>query len=543
LPRPKRSRPQPTAMLFGEEARATLLRGMEQMTKLLRPTLGPAARTVAVASLLNGRPEVLDSGATIARRTIELVDPFESIGAMIVRHLAWRVHVRAGDGATTAAVIATRLMAEAVRVIAAGASPVGVRRGIEQAMPVARETLAAQARPIELPEEIARIVLGTVRDEKIAEIIGEVIEGVGEDGAILIENASGFDTEYQYLEGIQWDEGWHSPSFLRGQEAVARLIDPRILISDMPIKEPEELTPALTACLQAGERALLVIAPEISEAALSMLLVNKQRGILETLAVKTPSHGDMRLGILDDLAISTGGRCFHDQLGESITTVTLDDLGKARQAWARPRSFGILGGQADRDLIRTRIGLLRNELNSLSDEEWKQGRLQERIGKLSGSSVMIVVGAASEAARDELKVRVESAVTMARSAVRDGVVPGGGAALMACAAAVERAAPAGHDDEAVGWRALAAALREPMRAISANAGLDGQAIVALGQVRAPGQTYDVWQGAWVDPWEAGLLDSVGVLQAALEGGVSAATTALSSEVLIHRPGQEPSFTP
>ena len=541
MPPPKRA--QPTTMLHGEAARATLLRGMEQMTRLLRPTLGPVARTVAVASLLNGRPEILDDGATISRRTIELTDPFESIGAMIVRHLAWRVHLDAGDGATTAAVIATRLMAEAVRVIAAGASPVGVRRGVEQAMVVAREQLQAQARPIDLPEEIARIVRGTVRDEKIAEIIGEVVEGVGEDGAVLVENANGFETEYQYLEGIHWDEGWHSPSFLRGHEAVVRLIDPRILISDMPIQHPDELVPILNACAQAGERALLVIAPEISEAALSLLIVNRERGILESVAVKTPSHGDQRIGILDDLAVSTGGRCFHDQLGESITTATLADLGKARQAWARPRSFGILGGQADRESIRTRIGRIRSELSTVTDEEWLRKKLQERIGKLSGWSVMIVVGAASEAARDELKMRVESAVTMARSAVRDGVVPGGGAAFLACAAAIEAAVVGRRDDEAVGWRALAAALREPMRAIADNAGLDAKAIVAVGITRAPEETYDVWQGAWVDPWEAGLLDSVGVLLAAMEGGVSAAAAALTSEVLIHRPGQEPSFTP
>src|SRR6185503_9141360 len=235
-------------MLYGEDARKTLLRGMEQMTRLLRPTLGPVARTVSVASLLNGRPEVLDDGATIARRTIELVDPFESIGAMIVRHVAWRVHETVGDGATTAAVIATRLMAEAVRMIAAGASPVGIRRGIEQAMEVVRAELAAQARPIELQEEIARIVLGTVRDEKIAEMIGEIVEGIGEDGAVMVENAHGSETSYQYLEGVYWDEGWHSPSFLRDNEALVRLLDPRILISDMPIEKPEQLVPILDAC-------------------------------------------------------------------------------------------------------------------------------------------------------------------------------------------------------------------------------------------------------------------------------------------------------
>jgi chaperonin GroEL len=516
---------------------------MEQMTRLLRPTLGPVARTVAVASLLNGRPEVLDDGATIARRTIELSDPFESIGAMIVRHVAWSVHEAAGDGATTAAVIATRLMVEALRVIAAGASPVGVRRGVEQALEVARAELQAQARPIDLPDEIARIVLGTVRDEKIAEMIGEIVDGVGPDGAVLVENAHGIETTYQYLEGVHWDEGWHSPSFLRENEAIVRLLDPRILCSDMPIEKPDELVPILDACAGAGVRSLFVVAPEIKDAALSLLIVNRERGILESVAVKAPSHGTQRTGILEDLAVSTGGRCFRRDLGESIATATIDDLGEARQAWARPRAFGILGGHGNRDAIRARIVEVRAELATVKNDEWLRRRLQERIGKLAGSAVTIVVGAPSEAARDELKTRIESAVTMARAAVRDGVVPGGGAAYLAGAGILERSVAGRRDDEAVGWRALAAALSEPMEAIAANAGLDARAIVAQGRHEVPGRTYDAWRGDWVDPWQAGLLDSVAVLIAALDAGVSAAAAALTSEVLIHRPDQQPSFNP
>src|SRR5215213_1819241 len=522
-------------MRFGEAARKTLLHGMEQMTRLLRPTLGPVARTVSVASLLNGKPEVLDDGATIARRTIELSDPFESIGAMIIRHVAWQVHERVGDGATTAAVIATRLMAEGVRNVAAGASPVGVRRGIEQALEVARAELQAQARPIDLPQEIARIVLGTVRDEKIAEMIGEVVEGIGEDGAVLVENAHGVETNYQYLEGVHWDEGWHSPSFLREHEAVVRLLDPHILITDQDIEKPNELLPVLDACAKGGVRSLMVIAPEIKDEALSLLIVNRERGILESVAVKTPSHGEQRLGILEDIAASTGGRCFRREVGETIATATVADLGTARQAWARPSSFGILGGHGSREAIRSRIVSARAELATVKDNDWLKKRLQERIGKLSGSAVMIVVGAPTEAARDELKVRIESAVTMARAAVRDGVVPGGGAAFLVCARALEGAVAGRRDEEAIGWRALAAALAEPMEAISRNAGLDARAIVVRGAREVPGRTYDAWKGAWVDPWEAGLLDSVAVLEAALDGGVSAAASALTSEVLIHRP--------
>lgn len=542
MPRRAKRTP-PTPMVHGPAARASLLRGMEQMTALLRPTLGPTARTVAVASLLNGRPEILDDGATIARRTIELAHPFENIGAMIVRHLAWRVHETAGNGATTAAVLATRLVAEANRVIAAGASPVGVRRGIEQGLAVARAVLREQARPIELPEEIARIVRGTVRDEKIAEMLGEVVESVGEDGAVLIESAYDAQTSYQYLEGVQWDEGWLSPSFRRGTETVVRLLDPRVLVTDLPIEKPQQLVPVLNACVAAGARSLLVVTPEISDAALSVLLVNRERGVLESLAVRAPSSGTQRTRILEDLAVITGGRCVRRAAGDSLERVTADDLGAARQAWARPRAFGILGGQGSREAIRARIGEIRAELAAGPESEWERKRMLERIGKLAGSAVMIVVGAASEAARDELKMRVEAAVTMARAAVRDGVVAGGGAAYLACANAVEREAAGRLDDEALGLRALAAALTAPALAIAENAGLEGRALVVQGRRAAPGRAFDVLSGRWVDPWEAGLLDSVAVLEAALDGAVSAAATALTSEVLIHRPKQEPTLEP
>jgi chaperonin GroEL len=280
----------------------------------------------------------------------------------------------------------------------------------------------------------------------------------------------------------------------------------------------------------------------MKDSALSLLIVNRERGILESVAVKAPSHGEQRTKILEDLAASTGGRCFRREAGESIASATVDDLGSARQAWARPRSFGVLGGHGSREEIRARIVEARAELATVKDNDWLKKRLQERIGKLSGSAVMIVVGAASETARDELKTRIESAVTMARAAVRDGVVPGGGAAFLACAATLNRAVEGRRDDEAVGWRALAAALAEPMEAISRNAGLDAKAIVARGAREAPDRTYDAWKGAWVDPWESGILDSVAVLVAALEGGVSAGASALTSEVLIHRPDEQPTFS-
>jgi chaperonin GroEL len=513
------------------------------MTGLIRPTLGPVPRTVAIASVLNGNPEILDDGATIARRTIQLPDPFEDMGGMIVRHLAWRVHETAGDGTATAAVIATALMAEAIRVIEAGANPIGVRRGVEEGLEVAAAELQRQARPIELPDEIARVVQGSLGGPKLAEMIGEIVDSVGQDGAVLVESAYGPETSYQYVEGVRWDEGWLSPSFLGTDGTTARLLEPRILITDMEIEKPEQLLPALEVCLAAGEKNLFVIAPAINDAALSMLLVNKERGTLDSIAVRSPSTGNQRIGILDDLAVWTGGRCFHREAGDSLADVTLADLGKARQTWARPYSFGLLGGHGRREAIRARMAECRTELANIKDDDWTRNKVRERIGKLAGSAAMIMVGAATEAARDELKVRVEAAVTTARAAVRDGVVPGGGAALLACAAAVVDGQAGKRDDESIGRRALARALAEPMIAIAANAGLDGRSIAAQGRELVPAQTYDVVRRAWVDPWEAGLLDSVAVLTAAMETGVSAAATTLTSGALIHRAEPEMSFSP
>jgi chaperonin GroEL len=516
---------------------------MQRMTGLIRPTLGPVPRTVAIASVLNGKPEILDDGATIARRTIQLPDPFEDMGGMIVRHLAWRVHEEAGDGTATAAVIATALMAEAIRVIEAGASPVDVRRGVEEGLVVALAELQRQARPIELPEEIARVVQGSLGTPKLAEMIGEIVDSVGQDGAVLVENAYGPETSYQYIEGVRWDEGWLSPSFLGTADTTARLLDPRVLITDMEIEKSDQLLPALEVCLAAGETSLFVIAPSINDATLSMLLVNKERGTLDSIAVRAPSNGEQRLHILDDLAVWTGGRCFHQDAGDSLAKVTLADLGKARQAWARPYSFGLLGGHGRREAIRARMGEARTELAGHKDDDWVKGKIRERIGKLAGSAAVVTVGAATEAARDELKVRIEAAVTAARAAVREGVVPGGGAALLACAAAVNDGLADRRDDASIGRRVLARALAAPMIAIAENAGLDGRSIAAQGRELAPAQTYDVVRKAWVDPWDDGLLDSVAVLKIAIDTGVSAAATTLTSGALIHRADPELSLAP
>ncbi|MCC6178421.1 MAG: chaperonin GroEL [Chloroflexi bacterium] len=532
-------------MLTGPAARAALIRGATTMTRLIRPTLGPVARTVAIMPLVgSGPPEVLDSGGTIARRTIQIDDPFEDIGAMLIRHLVWRVFEDVGDGAATAAVLAERLLIEAERQVAAGASPVALRRGIERGLDIAREGLRRQARRVDSPDEIVGVVAGVLRDPKLAAMVAEVVDGVGPEGAVLVEEAAGAETDYEYVEGVRWDGGWLSPAFHRGIEPVVRLLEPAILLVNFALDNAEQLLPAVEATLASGRRSLFVVAPEASEPALSLLLVNRERGILdEAVAVKAPSMGRQRLEILDDLAAIVGARCFDRDRGDRLENLTAEDLGSARQAWARRSTFGFLGGRGDRAAVRRRMVAARGELSQAGNDTWLRGKIRERIGKLAGAVAVILAGAPTPADRAELKVRVEAAVATARAGLRDGVVPGGGAAYLACVPALEAAAKEMSGDEKTGIQVLARALGGPMAAIAANAGLAPAPILHAATQRPPGSVFDVLRGEWVDPWESGLLDSLAVLQAALDAAGSAAATALTSDVLIHRPDVEPSFEP
>lgn len=521
-------------LLYGAAARSALLRGMDRLTALLRPTLGPLPRTVAITRLVGGDvPEILDRGATIARRTIQLADPFEDMGAMLVRAMVGRVDQQVGDGAATAAVIAQALAHEAQRYLAAGYSPVALRRGVERGLAAAREALERQARPADRPELLAGLVLGIVRERRLAEMIGEVIETVGPEGAVLVEDAQATDVTYEYVDGLRWNAGYASPHFVRDGETVARVVNPRILITDAVIERAEQLLPALEACLAAGERRLLVIAPELRDAPLALLLLNRERGVLEqALAVLAPSVGAQRTGILEDLAVATGARCVRTELGDALERVRLEDLGRARQAWASRQAFAILGPQGSRSAIRQRLTELRGALRTADNDPFVLGKLRERIGKLSGAAAAIRVGAPTAGAQEELKTRIEAALQTARLALREGVVPGGGAALLGCLPAVEALGLTG--EEAAGGRILAHALTEPMRAILSNAGFEPGALVHEARRRGPPWVFDVLRREWVDAWAVGLVDALAVTRAALEAGASAGAVALTAEALVRR---------
>lgn len=522
-------------VLGAPQSRQALLRGMDQMIGLLRPTLGPAGRTVAVQGLSKtSAPEILDSAATIARRTIQLENPWEDMGGMIVRQMAWTIFEEVGDGAATAAVLCQAVMHEANRLIVAGGNPMIVKRGIERALRVAQDELRRQKRTVELASEIARVILGTLRDPELAEMVGEVTEAVGPEGAVLVQDSAARTTDHEYIEGVRWNSGYHSYYLLKDGEDNIRMMHPRILLTDHYLTGAEQLIPTLEACVAAGERNLMVIAPEISGPALALLILNRDQGVLESvIAAKSPEMGKMREGILIDLATITGGRAICSERGDKLEEVIFEDLGTARQAWVTSSTFGILGGVGAKGAIRQRIGEVKADLRALpKDEESSRTVLQERIGKLAGAAAIIRVGAVTQTEQAEMKLRIEAAVTTARTALREGVVAGGGAALVGCIPALERLKAELSGDEAYGVEVLIRALSAPMRAIARNAGHDPRSLAPQARELGEGWTFDVLTGEWVSAWESGIVDPLSVMLTVLETSVSAATMALTTDVLI-----------
>jgi chaperonin GroEL len=510
-----------------------LLRGAERMAALLRPTLGPVARTVAIGRLIgNEPPEVLDSGAMIARRTNQLPDPFEDMGAMLIRHVAWRTYDSVGDGSATAAILAHSLLREGLDYLAGGGNPVGVRRGLECGLSVVLAQLEQQTRPIDGPAEIARLIRGGTGDE-LAAMLGEAIDAAATDGAILVEDAQTTQTSREYLDGVRWNEGWLSTFLLRPDETTSsRLLNPRILVTDRVLSRADDLVPVLEACVGARERNLFIVAPEIGDSAVGMLVRNREHGVLEhAMAVRAPSVGEQRERILEDLAILTGARCISQARGDRLSEIRLDDLGSARQAWATRVAFGILGGGGSKVRIRERITQARGELRQIpKTDAFATSKVQERIGKLAGTSVTVRVGAATAAEQASLKVGVEAAIRSARAALSHGVVPGSGAALLRAAAALHKMEV--DPEERVGVAILAKALAEPMRAIVHNAGYDPVPIVHRSGICD--EVFDVVGQAWVNPWDNGVLDPLDVVRTALEISVSSAAIALTTDVLVHR---------
>lgn len=531
-------------ILESPKARRAILRGIEQMTALISPTLGPTARTVAIAGATGTSvPEVLDNGATIARRTVELSDPFENMGAMLVRQLAWSVFESVGDGAATAAVICREVVRAASPYIAAGGNPIQIKRGLERGLKVAIAELQGQSREVQLPAELARMVGGTLREPRLAEMVGEIIETVGVDGSVLVENSPATTTAYEYVEGVQWESGYLSFSLLRDGNPEMRLANLRILLIDKKLSDVEFI-PLVEMCVASDTRSLLIIAPGLSDAAVAFLNVNRDHdGLDSVMAAKAPLSGVQRDEALLDLAAMTGGRYVQTEVGDRIADVLLQDFGTARQAWVNGSAFGIIGGGGDRGAIRQRVVSAKARLRQATPGDQERQTILDRIGKLTGASAIIHIGAPTPTARAELRHRMETAITSARAAFKDGGVPGGGAAFLNCVPALERLHGELADDEALGVAILMRALGSPTKTIAVNAGLEPSVVMADAHHQLPGFTFDVRRHEWVDAIAAGIIDPLSVVTTALEASISAAAMAITTDVLVRSRRPKFSFQP
>lgn len=530
-------------VILEEDARDALRRGVDTMSRLIRVTLGPRARTVAIQPIVgsNKPPEILDDGATIARRTLQLPNPFEDIGAMIIRQLACKIGDTTGDGSATAVVLAQNVLEASIRYVAAGGNPMYVKRGIEKALAVALAELDRQARPVETPDDLQRVAAACTRDPKIAAMIGEIFDIIGRDGIVTVENAHGTAIDREYVEGIQWDKGWISPYLVTDtQRMEASLDNVLICTTDRFLTKAEEVLPLLNLVLQQGEKQVFLLAGDISGDALATLVSNKENGTITTVAVKAPGYGDRRLRILEDIAVFTGGQMIREDAGEQLEGITLEHLGRARRVWCNRDFFTVVEGYGDAAAVRKRISQIKLELPTVTDD-FEREKMRERLGKLSGGLAILKIGAPTELERDEKKLQAEDAVTATRLALESGMVAGGGSALLACIPAVEQLSLEG--DEAMGVEILAQALEAPMRQILRNGGFAPNPIIADMRKRPAGWGFDVIEGEAVDTWEAGIVDPLKVVRTALETGVSSALMALTTQVLIRKQKPQESFAP
>ncbi len=522
-----------TRILFEPAARRSLNRGFNLLTDLMQVTLGPRGRAVAMAQD-NPRhpPALLDDGAVIARRFLGLPNRFETMGAFMARHIAWQVEEAVGDGSTTAVVIARHIVNTADRYIAAGHNVMSLRRGLEKGLSVVLAELQTMARPLEDPRQIEAMATTITGNETLGKLIEEIFDTVGAHGAVEIRNNYARVHDRRYIRGVLWNNGWVSSYFCtEGGKAV--LTNPYLLFTDRVLISGEELVPILEKVRQAGngKRGLVVLAPQIEGEALNVLVTNKTRNALPTLALKAPGLGLEKVEILHDLAALCGGRVLLSVSGERLEKLTLDDLGQADEVQAIRSSFTVIGGKGRPAAVRERTEWLRRQIPAAGYGR-DRDRLIERSGKLMGGVALLHIGGASDTERDYLKERSQEAVDVVRMGLIDGVVPGGGTAFLSAAHALDGLCL--PDDEAPALGILRSALAAPAFAMISNAGLDASPIVAKLQEQ-PACAFDLLHERFVDRSTAPFVDPVRVLHAALKTGVSGALMALTTEVLVHRP--------
>jgi chaperonin GroEL len=512
---------------FSEDARRSLERGVNILADAVKVTLGPKGRYVVLDKKF-GAPTITNDGVTIARE-IEVEDPFENQGAQLVREVATATNDVAGDGTTTATVLAQAIVREGLKNVAAGANPMGIKRGIEAAVEAVVADLKKQSKEVSGKEDIARVATISAREREIGDVIADAIEKVGKDGVVNVEEGQTFGLELEFTEGMQFDKGYLSPYMVTDAERMeAVLDDPFILVANQKIGSVKDLLPILEQVIQAG-RPLLIVAEDVEGEALATIVVNKLRGTFTAVAVKAPGFGDRRKRMLEDIAILSGAEVITEEMGLKLENTKLTQLGRARRVVITKDTTTIIDGAGDADGIKARIKQLKAEIEN-TDSDFDREKLQERLAKLAGGVAVVKVGAATETEMKEKKHRVEDALQATRAALEEGIVPGGGVALLQAAGSIKLDTFEG--DEKTGAAIIARALEEPLRQLAANAGLEGSVVVNQVRLAAKGQGLNVDTGEVEDLVKAGIIDPTMVTRSALQNAASIGKNILTTEAIV-----------
>jgi chaperonin GroEL len=515
-------------IVFGEEARKALKNGIDVLTNAVRVTLGPRGRPVALDKKW-GAPSVLNDGVSIAKE-IELPDPFENMGAQLVKQAATKTNDQCGDGTSTSTLIAQAIISEGFKNIAAGADAMALKRGVEKGVEAIVGELKKMAIPVAGREQVGQVAAISAIDQEIGNLIADVMEKVGKDGVITVEEGKGLQFETEYVEGMKFDRGYISPYFITNPEQMrTELEDPYIFITDKKISAINDILPALEKIVQVSKN-LVIIAEDVEGESLATLVVNKLRGTLNPLAVKAPGFGDRRKEMLQDIAVLTGGAVISEEIGRKLDSVTIEDLGRARKVIADKDNTTIVEGKGETKEIEARIKQIRSQIE-VTTSDYDKEKLQERLAKLAGGVAVIKVGGATETELKEKKHRVEDALSATRAAVEEGILPGGGVALLNALSALKKVKLDG--DEATGVNILKRALEEPLRCIATNSGREGSVVVNTVKESKPGIGYDALRDEWgVNMVESGIVDPLKVTRSALQNGASIACMILTTESLV-----------
>ena len=515
---------------YGEEARHALERGVNQLADTVKITMGPKGRNVVLDKKF-GAPLITNDGVTIAKE-IELDDPFENMGAQLVKEVSTKTNDVAGDGTTTATLLAQAIIREGLKNLAAGANPMVMKKGISKATNAAIEAIKANSQKVNGSDDIARVGTVSSGDETVGKLIAEAMEKVSHDGVITVEESKTAETYSEVVEGMQFDRGYITPYMVTDTEKMEAVLDDAlILITDKKISNIQELLPILEQVVQSGKK-LLVIAEDVEGEALSTLIVNKLRGTLNVVCVKAPGFGDRRKEMLEDIAVLTGGTVITADMGYELKEATMDMLGRARQVKVSKENTIIVDGAGSADAIKNRVNQIRSQIETTTSD-YDREKLQERLAKMAGGVAIIRVGAATEVEMKEKKLRIEDALNATRAAVEEGIVAGGGTAYVNAVPAVEKLLDSAEGDEKTGVRIIAKALTEPMRQIATNAGIDGSVVLEnVKKADKVGYGFDAYNETYVDMISAGIVDPTKVTRSALENAASIASVLLTTESLV-----------